>query len=566
MENTQTITDRCIYESDPVLKAAAGSFGITYLFPWQRLVIANILDASKTEDSPCNARQIVIFPTGSGKSLCFLVPSLFLPGPTLVIYPLLALMSDQQRRISEAGLGCVVFRGGQSETERDALFRKISSGTRLILANPEVLRSPGLLRKLASCGISHAAVDEAHCVSEWGETFRPAYLELGRMLRSIGVRVITAFTATASAPVLERISSSLFGGEAHVIRSEADRPNIAYSVIRTCSKEKDVLRLALSEQKPMVIFCGTRLHAEDLAREINTCAGRQAAEFYHAGLEKSEKDLIEKRFYGSSSGILCATCAYGMGVDKKDIHTIIHADVPETVESYVQESGRAGRNGLPARAVLLWSPEDSIRTSSFAEGSRGRVMKDFAESGKCRRQVLLDALGAEKAVCSGCDICDSRRNGSTDYAQTAFRFIRRAHRLYTKAGLQEQLLMVLNRQSRTDCKRRIWNYADIAELLSQMEKAGAVRTCSWPWKDRIEAVLPADPILRAFFQQEPEPTRFFRRHQQRQELFHQQERLPQEQELQRAQHDGAWASGASSCNSLRRLQNPCRGIRPRRSQ
>ena len=236
-------------EPDLITKTAEENFGIKYLYPWQRMVVENILQAyeckkklaefsdqerqdffQKEDDSFCRGRQIVLLPTGAGKSLCFQIPALLLDGPSLVIYPLLALMTDQQRRMEEGSLRCVVFRGGQTKEERQSNFQKIMDkgpgGAKIILANPEVLQSQSLVDQLCKAGIKHIAIDEAHCVSEWGDSFRPSYLELGKVIEKINPPVITAFTATASPGVLSRVSEILFKGQAHIVRSESDRPNI----------------------------------------------------------------------------------------------------------------------------------------------------------------------------------------------------------------------------------------------------------------------------------------------------------------------------------------------------
>jgi len=197
---------------DEVLSVAKNIFGVKHLFPWQRLVIGNILDASadmastgidssKKNDGDltdifCMGRQIVLLPTGAGKSMCFLLPAVILSGPTLIFYPLLALMADQKRRLEQNGIDCVVFRGGQSEKEREENFTRIKNGAKIILANPEVLQSQRLLERLKACNISHIAIDEAHCVAEWGDTFRPAYLTLGKIIESLGVPLVTAFTSS----------------------------------------------------------------------------------------------------------------------------------------------------------------------------------------------------------------------------------------------------------------------------------------------------------------------------------------------------------------------------------
>lgn len=398
---------------DPAAQAALENFGIKYLFPWQRLVVGNIMDsyfsAKKRGDEEglldSDGKQIVLLPTGAGKSLCFQIPAILMEGPTLVIYPLLALMGDQYRRMSEGGIKAAIFRGGQTAEERDENFRLLDGGAKIIIANPEILSDEKLTGRLKEYRISHIAIDEAHCVSEWGDTFRPAYLELGKILRTLDVPVVTAFTATASPEVLARISDVLFNGEAHIVRSESDRPNIHYYVKKVASKKAAALVLAKTEARPMIIFCGTRSRTEDMAQELNTAFGAETAKFYHAGMERGEKTKIEEWFFSRKDAVLCATCAYGMGVDKKDIHTVVHLDPPQTAEAYIQEAGRGGRDGSVANAILLWNFEDSLRFAEFPSGSRKAALREFAGTKSCRRQVLLDALGAEQAVCSGCDIC-----------------------------------------------------------------------------------------------------------------------------------------------------------------
>lgn len=420
---------------DPAAQAALENFGIKYLFPWQRLVVGNIMDsyfsAKKRGDEEglldCDGKQIVLLPTGAGKSLCFQIPAILMEGPTLVIYPLLALMSDQYRRMSEGGIKAAIFRGGQTAEERDENFRLLDDGAKIIIANPEILSDEKLTGRLKEYGISHIAIDEAHCVSEWGDTFRPAYLELGKILRALDVPVVTAFTATASPEVLARISDVLFNGEAHIVRSESDRPNIHYYVKKVASKKAAALVLAKTEARPMIIFCGTRSRTEDMAQELNTAFGAETAKFYHAGMERGEKTKIEEWFFSRKDAVLCATCAYGMGVDKKDIHTVVHLDPPQTAEAYIQEAGRGGRDGSVANAILLWNFEDSLRFAEFPSGSRKAALREFAGTKSCRRQVLLDALGAEQAVCSGCDICrgkallktDSYRNEKNSESKTS---------------------------------------------------------------------------------------------------------------------------------------------------
>ena len=441
---------------DSILKTAQEAFGINYLYPWQRLVIANILDPvkektdenekSKTTENPENIQQIVLLPTGAGKSMCFLVPAIVFEGASLILYPLLALMQDQERRMKEGNLTPVTFRGGQSKEERAEKIQAIKSGkAKVILANPEVLQSKELIKELKTCNISHIAIDEAHCVSEWGDTFRPAYLTLGNIIKELNVPRVTAFTATASPLVLDRINEVLFDGNGHIVRSEADRPNIHYYVHYAHCKEKAVLELVEKEEKPLLIFCSTRANAEHMAHLLQEQMRvlhpeeKQSISFYHAGLTKEEKTTIEKWFYPHKTGIMSCTCAFGMGVDKKDIKTVIHLDPPQTAESFIQEAGRGGRDGSVAKSILVWSPEDTQNFKRYPEKSRQRVLLDFATTSLCRRQVLLDALGAEQAPCKGCDNCLGISNKEEKENITVYQFLKKYKNMYTKQEIAEKL-------------------------------------------------------------------------------------------------------------------------------
>lgn len=529
---------------DPAAMAALENFGIKYLFPWQRLVVANIMDSYSAvkkrecdkELLDCEGKQIVLLPTGAGKSLCFQIPAILMDGPTLVIYPLLALMSDQHRRMVEGGIKVAIFRGGQNDEERRENFRLLDEGAKIIIANPEILLDEKLTGRLKSYGISHIAIDEAHCVSEWGDSFRPAYLELGKIIKKLEVPVVTAFTATASPEVLARISDVLFDGEAHIVRSESDRPNIHYYVKKVASKKTAALVLAKTEARPMIIFCGTRSRTEDMAQELNTAFGPETARFYHAGMERAEKTKIEEWFFKQKDAVLCATCAYGMGVDKKDIHTVVHLDPPQTAEAYIQEAGRGGRDGSVANAILLWNFEDSLRFAEFPAGTRKAALKEFAETGNCRRQVLLDALGAEQAVCSGCDICRSkeienaRKTNSAggrnfgafsrhfpvkikaaekivefhsisnkhlsakkmpswnvpDDEEIAFKIIDLCEKYFTKEKFEKFFTKFMNSRTTPFTTVNVWNHESFCAVLESLLIKRKIEICRWPWKGRLK--------------------------------------------------------------------------------
>lgn len=489
--------------ADAVSLCAKTVFGISSLYPWQRLVIANILDAvAAAEASSCRiagaeslplaeegepisdlydedgilrGRQIVLLPTGAGKSLCFQVPALLLDKPTLIIYPLLALMSDQMRRMCEGNLEPVIFRGGQDEKERAAQYARLEGSdgrppAKLIIANPEILMQKTVLNRIARRGIAHLAVDEAHCVSEWGDSFRPAYHTLQQVIKTLQPPAVTAFTATAGNGVLERIGELLFDGKAHLVRGESDRTNIKYFVRQCRVKAPALLQEVMQRTRPLVIFCATRKGTEQTAAFLRYTLHDSNIRFYHAGLQRNEKTEVEQWFHRHDSAVLVTTCAWGMGVDKKNVRTVIHLEAPPTAEAYVQEAGRGGRDGNPAQAVLLWSPSDAKRIAALPEKQRKRaeVLAVFAESGRCRREVLLEALGEKRAVplhpgdesiaCSGCDICDGTAVLYAQDENALIRFISAHKRRYTASELICLFHELLP----------LWRAGDIANLIGQL--------------------------------------------------------------------------------------------------
>jgi ATP-dependent DNA helicase RecQ len=484
VENPSAITNQTLYQNldaftapDPLDAAAKQLFGVSYLFPYQRLVVANILEAAEAagipihwpetssdhapvpaaaanpalrqgEDRESRGRQIVILPTGSGKSLCFQLPAMLLAGPTLVIYPILALMADQERRLQEQGFTPVILRGGQSPEERQALWERLHAGqSRFIIANPEVLLTSSVLGKLQGLGIVHIVIDEAHCVSEWGKQFRPSYLEIARIIEAAGgsrLPLVTAFTATASTPVLEKIEQSLFLGlGAHRIIGNPDRSTIRYAAQGCILRDLAVRDLLIKYPRPAVVFCSSRRGTETLARYLRNELARQgfvpqAVRFYHAGLSREEKTAGERWFFSHPQGILVATCAYGMGVDKRDIRTVIHRDCPPSVEAYLQESGRAGRDGATSQAILLWGPGDERalnRISSKADKIRfGQVLAYAQDTHTCRREALLRLLnyeGTHESPLDCCDVCAGQAVNTLREEASLIGFFRRNRRRYT---------------------------------------------------------------------------------------------------------------------------------------
>ncbi|MDR3170295.1 MAG: RecQ family ATP-dependent DNA helicase, partial [Treponema sp.] len=455
------------------------------------------------QDRGSVGRQIIILPTGAGKSLCFQLPAMLLAGPTLVIYPILSLMADQERRLQEQGLVPVILRGGQSKEERKGIWERLRSGqSRFIIANPEVLLSAGVMENLHTLGIVHVVIDEAHCVSEWGESFRPSYLRIGEIINATRntagaeVPLISAFTATASAPVLEKIEHYLFGGQgAHRIIGNPDRSNISFAAQGCILRDLAARDLLLKHPRPGLVFCSSRLGTEKLARYLRNELADREIRFYHAGLSREEKTDVERWFFHKQQGILIATCAYGMGVDKGDIRTVIHRDCPPSVEAYLQESGRAGRDGLPSKAILLWGPDDERRLQrvpSGAERIRLAALLDYARNTTaCRREALLRLLnynGPGDSPPSGCcDVCEGRATTELRETESITSFFQRNRRRYTLIEAAAVLAQAETLHWSEDEAKRVITYLLTHKTLRKISNR------LWKGKLTVGARLPAFP-------------------------------------------------------------------------
>jgi len=481
---------------DALSEAVSRLFGLSYLFPYQRLVITNILEAAQAEDSSdreSSGKQIVILPTGAGKSLCFQLPAMLLEGLTLVIYPILSLMADQERRLQESGFTPVIIRGGQSVEERDEIRKKLESGkSKFIIANPEVLLTARIKSLLEKIKITHVVIDEAHCVSEWGESFRPSYLEIGSIIKSLNPPLVTAFTATASTPVLEKIKKYIFGDmEARQIVGNPDRPNISYSAKGCINRDLAVRDLLLQNNLPAIVFCSSRPGTEKLARYLRGSftemglARSNEIRFYHAGLSREEKTAVEKWFINNPGAVLCATCAYGMGVDKADVRTVIHRDCAPSVEAYLQEAGRAGRDGGQSSAILLFGPEDEISVArAKTEEAKNRIsalLRYARDTNHCRRHSLLSMLNYDsegevpEKLC--CDVCEKKASNALREETSVLNFIQQNKRRYSPESAASVL---------AENKPLRWQEEEASAVINYLIKTGKVKKCKrFPWKGKI---------------------------------------------------------------------------------
>ncbi len=361
---------------------------------------------------------LAIMPTGGGKSLCFQLPALMRDGVTVVISPLIALMRDQVRGLREAGVAAGALTSGNTQEETDAVWDSLHSGAlKLLYLAPERLANSGTQRMLSQVGVSLIAVDEAHCVSQWGHDFRPDYMNIGVLRRTLGVPV-AAFTATADQETQDEIVARLFDGQTpRTFLRGFDRPNIHLAFQPKDGPRAQILAFAAARRgQSGIVYCGTRAKTEGIARALRDEG--HAACHYHGGMEADDRRHVEERFATEDGLIVVATVAFGMGVDKPDIRWVTHADLPKSIEAYYQEIGRAGRDGGPAETMTLYGPDDiRLRRTQIDEGlapperraaDHGRLnaLLGLAEAQQCRRKTLLGYFGETAEGCGYCDLCD----------------------------------------------------------------------------------------------------------------------------------------------------------------
>ena len=360
---------------------------------------------------------LVIMPTGGGKSLCYQIPALMRGGLTLVISPLISLMKDQVDQLNANGVAAACLNSTMSREAMQDTFRAMQDGeVTLVYVSPERVLTRDFLERLYDMPLNMVAVDEAHCISQWGHDFRPEYAALGTLKQHFGGLPVMALTATADDTTRNDIVSRLGLAEPHVYLGSFDRPNIRYTLQEKYKPMSQLIKyLGGVRGQCGIVYCNSRKRVEQITEKLCDSGIRAAA--YHAGLAHDERARVQEDFQRDDIHIVVATVAFGMGINKPNVRFVVHYDIPRNIESYYQETGRAGRDGLPAEAVMFYDPSDLAwlrrcldekeeGPQKQVESHKLNAMGAFAEAQTCRRQVLLNYFGEyREQPCGNCDIC-----------------------------------------------------------------------------------------------------------------------------------------------------------------
>ena len=384
-------------------------FGFPGFRPGQEEIVRLILDARPT---------LCVMPTGAGKSLCYQVPALLLDGPSIVVSPLTALMDDQVAGLRANGVDAVAIHSGRSRDDNVADWRRFETGeAKLLYLSPERLMTGRMIAALRRLEPALFVVDEAHCISKWGAAFRPEYEQLSELRDQFPGARLAAFTATADAATREDIARKLFGGEGEIVVHGFDRPNLSLAVtLRQKGRQQMLDFLAERPGHSGIVYCLSRKSTEAVAQDL-VAAGYRALP-YHAGLSPEIRREHQEIFMAETGVVMVATIAFGRGIDKPDIRFVLHLDLPGSMEAYYQEIGRAGRDGAPADAQLLFGLSDARMRRQFVDQDGGDAdhrrrehkrldaLLAYCEATRCRRVSLLAYFGeADAQPCGNCDNC-----------------------------------------------------------------------------------------------------------------------------------------------------------------
>jgi ATP-dependent DNA helicase RecQ len=384
------------------------TFGFEAFRPGQADIVAAILDGRDV---------LAVMPTGSGKSLCYQLPALIRDGLTIVVSPLIALMRNQVAQLCGYGVAAAALNSANDAAENRAVLERMAHGDlRLVYVAPERLVKSETIDRLKRAKVAMLAVDEAHCISQWGHDFRPEYASLGQVQAALGGVQTVAFTATADAATRTDILQKLFSREPAVFVHGFDRPNLRLAMLAKSAGRKQVADFVKAHRgQSGIVYCSSRRKTEELAEYLRQ-SGVQALP-YHAGMEAVARSRNQDVFLQDDGVVMVATVAFGMGIDKPDVRFVLHADMPANIESYYQEIGRAGRDGLPAATLTLYGmgdirlrrmqidESDSSNEQKRVDRQRLNTLVSLCESPRCRRQTLLAYFGETTQPCGNCDFC-----------------------------------------------------------------------------------------------------------------------------------------------------------------
>ncbi|OOF61111.1 DNA helicase RecQ [Rodentibacter pneumotropicus] len=361
--------------------------------------------------------SLVVMATGNGKSLCYQIPALCFDGLTLVISPLISLMKDQVDQLQANGIEADFLNSSQTLEQQQQVQNKLISGQlKLLYISPEKVMTNNFFQLISYCQVSFIAIDEAHCISQWGHDFRPEYTQLGGLKSSFKNTPIMALTATADHATRQDILTHLKLQNPHKYIGSFDRPNIRYTLEEKFKPMEQLARFVLAQKgKSGIVYCNSRNKVERIAESLRNRGVSAAA--YHAGMETTQRERVQQDFQRDNIQVVVATIAFGMGINKSNVRFVAHFDLPRSIESYYQETGRAGRDDLPAEAVLFYESADYAWLQKILlekpetpqrqiEQHKLEAIGEFAESQTCRRLVLLNYFGEHRqTACNNCDIC-----------------------------------------------------------------------------------------------------------------------------------------------------------------
>ncbi len=411
-------------------------FGYSAFRPLQEQII---------NDSLAGRDVFALMPTGGGKSLCFQLPALMRDGLTIVVSPLISLMKDQVDALETSGIAATFLNSALDRQEAVARLRGLHRGEyRMLYVAPERLMLDAFLERALNWNIAQIAIDEAHCISEWGHDFRPEYRELKTLRTHLPDVPVMALTATATERVRADILKQLKLREPRCYVASFNRPNLSYRVVpKSASYEQLLAFIHSRENESGIVYCASRKGADSLA--VRLSEDGISAKPYHAGLTTRERTQNQELFLRDDARVIAATIAFGMGINKPNVRFVVHYDLPKNLESYYQETGRAGRDGLPSECVLLFSPSDVAKQLHFIDEkseSEARIAREqlrqmvhYAETRECRRATLLRYFGEQFSPqsCDGCDNCLQPRE-TFDGTIPAQKFLSCVHRVHTKSG------------------------------------------------------------------------------------------------------------------------------------